>query len=114
MVSVQARAAFCPSGPCARGGKLSVDRNGVVVDPWHMLTEIDGISRTAGFHLKVSLKDADLRQISCFRRLMASLIPLLAPQVDIDRGPRSKGPLRPAQPAPNRPNWTKRLASAPA
>ena len=34
--------ALLPSG-LVRGGKLSVIGNGVVVDPWHMLTEIDGI-----------------------------------------------------------------------
>ena len=34
--------ALLPSG-LVRGGKLSVIGNGVVVDPWHMLTEIAGI-----------------------------------------------------------------------
>jgi len=34
--------ALLPSG-LVRGGKLSVIGNGVVVDPWHMLTEIEGI-----------------------------------------------------------------------
>ena len=34
--------ALLPSG-LVRGGKLSVIGNGVVVDPWHMLEEIDGI-----------------------------------------------------------------------
>jgi adenylosuccinate synthase len=34
--------ALLPSG-LVRGGKLSVIGNGVVVDPWHLLTEIDGI-----------------------------------------------------------------------
>ncbi|HAY08136.1 MAG TPA: adenylosuccinate synthase [Hyphomonas sp.] len=34
--------ALLPSG-LVRGGKLSVIGNGVVVDPWHLLTEIEGI-----------------------------------------------------------------------
>ncbi|MCL4158066.1 UNVERIFIED_CONTAM: hypothetical protein GTU68_053752, partial [Idotea baltica] len=34
--------ALLPSG-LVRGGKLSVIGNGVVVDPWHMLEEIEGI-----------------------------------------------------------------------
>jgi adenylosuccinate synthase len=34
--------ALLPSG-VVRGGKLSVIGNGVVVDPWHLLTEIEGI-----------------------------------------------------------------------
>ncbi len=34
--------ALLPSG-LVRGGKLSVIGNGVVVDPWHFLTEIEGI-----------------------------------------------------------------------
>lgn len=38
--------ALLPSG-LVRGGKLSVIGNGVVVDPWHMLEEIEGI-RTQG------------------------------------------------------------------
>jgi adenylosuccinate synthase len=36
--------ALLPSG-LVRGGKLSVIGNGVVVDPWHMLTEIEGIRK---------------------------------------------------------------------
>lgn len=35
--------ALLPSG-LVRGGKLSVIGNGVVVDPWHMLEEIEGIT----------------------------------------------------------------------
>ncbi|MEZ5936836.1 MAG: adenylosuccinate synthase [Hyphomonadaceae bacterium] len=36
--------ALLPSG-LVRGGKLSVIGNGVVVDPWHMLAEIEGIRK---------------------------------------------------------------------
>jgi adenylosuccinate synthase len=36
--------ALLPSG-LVRGGKLSVIGNGVVVDPWHMLEEIEGIRK---------------------------------------------------------------------
>ncbi|MEQ1611041.1 MAG: adenylosuccinate synthetase, partial [Hyphomonadaceae bacterium] len=38
-----------PSG-VVRGGKLSIIGNGVVVDPWHLLSEIDSIAKS-GVHL---------------------------------------------------------------
>jgi adenylosuccinate synthase len=38
-----------PSG-VVRGGKLSIIGNGVVVDPWHLLNEIDSIAKS-GVHL---------------------------------------------------------------
>jgi adenylosuccinate synthase len=49
--------ALLPSG-LVRGGKLSVIGNGVVVDPWHMLTEIEGIQ---GQGVEVPAGDPDPR-----------------------------------------------------
>ena len=50
--------ALLPSG-IVRGGKLSIIGNGVVVDPWHLASEIEGI-RAQGVHVGAdNLKLAD-------------------------------------------------------
>ncbi|MFN3828153.1 MAG: adenylosuccinate synthase [Micavibrio sp.] len=46
---VEYKLSLLPSG-VVRGGKLSIIGNGVVVDPWHLLKEIDGI-KTKGVEI---------------------------------------------------------------